>query len=198
MSNTTLSIEPGKVVFFHYTLTDPDGTVIDSSEGSEAMPYLHGSDNIVPGLERQMHGRKVGDRFRAVVLPEEGYGVPEGPGPQAVSRDIFPEDAELEEGMQFHAEDDDGETFPLWIVSIEGDTIVVDANHPLAGVTLHFEVEIVDIRDATEEEIAHGHPHGTHIDFHDDDDEWDFEDDDLDDLDDLDDDEDEDDEEKPA
>ena len=180
MSNTPLSIEPGKVVFFHYTLTDAAGNVIDSSEGSEAMPYLHGADNIVPGLERQMLGRKVGDRFTAVVPPEEGYGVPEGPGPQAVSRDVFPEDAELEEGMQFHAEDDDGETFPLWIVSIEGDTIIVDANHPLAGVTLHFAVEVVDIRDASEEEIAHGHPHGTHIDFHDDE-EWDFEDDDLDD-----------------
>lgn len=197
MSNNPLKIEAGKVVFFHYTLTDESGTVIDSSEGSEAMPYLHGSDNIVPGLERRMQGRAVGDRFKAIVPPEEGYGVQEGPGPQAVSRDIFPEDAELEEGMQFSAEDDDGETFPLWIVSIEGDTVVVDANHPLAGVTLHFDVEIVDIRDATEEEVAHGHPHGTHIDFHDDDEEWDFEDDDLDD-DELDDDDLDDDDEEPA
>lgn len=159
------SISNGKVVFFHYTLTDADGEVIDSSEGMEPMPYLHGADNIVPGLERQMLGRKVGDRFKAVVPAAEGYGEVEGPGPQAIPRDAFPEDAELEEGMQFHAQDEEGNEMPLWVVSIEDDTVLVDQNHPLAGVELHFQVEIVDMRDATEIEIAHGHPHGTHIDF---------------------------------
>ncbi len=162
---STTPITQGKVVFFHYTLTDADGEVIDSSEGMEPMPYLHGAENIVPGLERQMEGRTVGDRFTAVVPPEEGYGEPEGPGPQAIPRDAFPEDADLEEGMQFAAADEEGNEMPLWVVSIEDDVVIVDQNHPLAGVTLHFQVEIVDMRDATEVEIEHGHPHGTHVDF---------------------------------
>lgn len=162
---STTPITTGKVVFFHYTLTDADGEVIDSSEGMEPMPYLHGAENIVPGLERQMEGRLVGDRFTAVVPPEEGYGEVEGPGPQTIPRDAFPEDAELEEGMQFAAQDEEGNEMPLWVVSVEDDVVIVDQNHPLAGVTLHFQVEIVDMRDATEVEIAHGHPHGTHVDF---------------------------------
>ena len=184
------TVTAGKVVFFHYTLRDEHGEVLDTSEGSLPLPYLHGSGNIVPGLERQMAGRAVGDRFAAVVPPEEGYGVPEGPGPQAIPRDAFPDDAELEEGMQFMAEDDDGETIPLWVLSIEEDSIVVDRNHPLAGTTLHFQVEITEIRDATEDEIDHGHPHGTHVDFHEDDEEYDededYDDEDEDDLDDED------------
>ncbi len=167
MSTSSAMIEAGKVVFFHYTLTDETGEVIDSSEGAEPLPYLHGAGNIVPGLERQMVGKCVGDRFEAVVPPEEGYGLPEGPGPQAIPRDAFPEDAELEEGLQFMAEDEDGESIPLWIVSIEDDAVIVDQNHPLAGVTLHFSIHITELRDATEDEIAHGHPHGTHVDFHD-------------------------------
>lgn len=175
------NIESGKVVFFHYTLTDDSGEVIDSSEGSEPLPYLHGAGNIVPGLERQMAGKQVGDRFQAVVPPEEGYGTVEGPGPQAIPREAFPEDAELEEGMQFMAEAEDGEMIPLWVVSLDDETVIVDRNHPLAGATLHFDVHITEIRDATADEIAHGHPHGTHIDFHDgEDDEYD--DDDLDDT----------------
>lgn len=180
MSTSSATIEAGKVVFFHYTLTDESGEVIDSSEGAEPLPYLHGAGNIVVGLERQMEGRSVGDHFKAVVPPEEGYGVPEGPGPQAIPRDAFPEDADLEEGMQFMAEDEDGESMPLWIVSIEEDAVIVDQNHPLAGVTLHFDIQITELRDATEDEIAHGHPHGTHVDFHEDDD---YDDDDLEDED---------------
>lgn len=179
MSASEATIQPGKVVFFHYTLTDETGEIIDSSEGSEPLPYLHGAGNIVPGLERQMVGRQVGDRFRAVVPPEEGYGVPEGPGPQAIPREAFPEDAELEEGMQFMAEDEEGNAMPLWVVSLEeADVVIVDQNHPLAGVTLHFDVQITELRDATEDELAHGHPHGTHVDFHDGEDDWDDLDDD--------------------
>ncbi len=167
MSTISATIEAGKVVFFHYTLSDESGEIIDSSEGAEPLPYLHGAGNIVPGLERQMVGKQVGDRFKAVVPAEEGYGVPEGPGPQAIPRDAFPEDAELEEGMPFTAEDEDGNELPLWIVSVEDDAVIVDQNHPLAGVELHFDIHITDMRDATPEEIEHGHPHGTHIDFHD-------------------------------
>ena len=152
-------VTTGKVVLFHYTLRDEDGDEIDSSEGAEPLPYLHGAGNIVPGLERQMTGRKVGDSFQAVVPPEEGYGRREGQ-PQQVPRAAFPDDAEIEEGMQFMAQSEDGEMIPLWVAAIEEDFVFVDPNHPLAGVTLHFAVEIVGIRDATDEERGHGHPHG--------------------------------------
>lgn len=179
------SVATGKVVLFHYTLTDATGVVLDSSDGQEPMPYLHGAGNIVPGLERQMADRPAGDRFKAVVPPEEGYGLPQGPGPQAVPRDAFPEDIEIEEGMPFMAESDDGDVISLWVTRVEDDTIWVDKNHPLAGQTLHFDIEIVEIRDATEEEVAHGHPHGAHGDEgHDDFDDDDFEDDDFEDDDD--------------
>lgn len=152
-------IADDKVVSIHYTLRDDDGDVIDSSSGGEPLEYLHGAGNIVPGLERQLAGKRIGDKLTAVVKPEDGYGVPQGPGPQAVPRASFPEDVELEEGLQFFAGGPDGD-IPLWVVAVEDDVVLVDANHPLAGVTLHFEVEVVGLRDATADEKEHGHPHG--------------------------------------
>ena len=183
-------IAADKVVLFHYTLRDSDGDVLDSSDGADPLPYLHGAGNIVPGLERQMTGRVVGDSFTAVVSPEEGYGVRDGL-PQPVPRDAFPEDVELEEGMQFMAEGPDGDAMPLWIAAIEADMVFVDKNHPLAGETLHFAIEIVGIREATAAELEHGHPHGadgTDVHEHDDDDyddDEDYDDDDLDEDDDA-------------
>lgn len=154
------AIADDKVVSIHYTLRDDDGDEIDSSVGDEPLTYLHGASNIVPGLERQLAGKQVGDMVKAVVPPEEGYGVAEGPGPQRVPRDAFPKDAELEPGTQFFARGPNGDAMPLWVVEVTDEGVMVDANHPLAGVTLHFEVEIVEVRDATAEEKAHGHPHG--------------------------------------
>jgi FKBP-type peptidyl-prolyl cis-trans isomerase SlyD len=153
-------VAAGKVVSIKYTLRDDDGDVIDSTDDGEPLAYLQGADNIVPGLEKQLFGKRVGDKLTAVVAPAEGYGVPEGPGPQAVPRASFPESVELEEGLQFFARGPGGEQMPLWVVDVSDDTVMVDANHPLAGVTLHFEVEVVGIRDATADEQAHGHPHG--------------------------------------
>lgn len=155
-----INIQDGKVVAFHYTLTTPEGIVVDSSAGRDPLVYLQGAGNIVPGLERQLAGRTIGDRFDAVVDPEEGYGPRRFGPPQAVPRDAFPEGAEIEEGMQVGAQGPDGEMIPLWVARVEDDTIWLDRNHPLAGVTLHFAVEIVGIRDASENELAHGHPHG--------------------------------------
>ena len=153
-------ITDGLVVQFHYTLTDPDGNVIDSSDGSEPLSYLHGADNIVDGLESQLAGKVVGDTFEAVVPAAEGYGEKEGPGPQPIPRSNFPEDVDLMPGMHFIASDESGQEMMLWVMKVEDDQVFVDVNHPLAGVELHFAVEVVSIRDATKEEVEHGHPHG--------------------------------------
>jgi FKBP-type peptidyl-prolyl cis-trans isomerase SlyD len=154
------TVAAGKVISIHYTLKDEDGEVLDSSDGGQPLAFIHGAGNIVPGLERQLTGKQVGDKLAAVVPPEEGYGVPEGPGPQPVPRSAFPPDVELESGLQFLARGPRDESIPLWVVEVMDDTVLVDGNHPLAGVTLHFDVEVVGVRDATAEEKAHGHPHG--------------------------------------
>lgn len=153
------NVQDDAVVHFFYTLSDADGNVIDSNRSDEAMPYLHGAGNIVPGLEKQMTGHAVGDSFNAVVSAEEGYGVRDQEL-VAVPRDQFPPDADLQVGMQIMAEDTDGHVVPLWIAALEDGIVVVDPNHPLADVELHFAIEITEIRNATSEELAHGHPHG--------------------------------------
>ncbi len=153
-------IADGTVVTIHYTLASPDGDVIDSSDGVEPMDYLHGAENIVPGLEKQLTGKAVGDSIEAVVPPAEGYGDREGPEPQKVPLSEFPDDTELAEGLQIVAQAEDEEPFPLWVAEMGDDFVMLDHNHPLAGVTLHFSVKVEAIRAATEEEVAHGHPHG--------------------------------------
>lgn len=147
-----------KVAFIHYTLTDDEGEEIDSSRDGDPMPYLHGCHNIVPGLERELEGKSVGDRVRAVVAPEDGYGPSSGEAAQAVPREAF-EGMEPEPGMPLMLEDDDGDQFPMWVVEVSEEAVVLSPDHPLAGVTLHFEVEIVEIRDATAVELEHGHAH---------------------------------------
>ncbi len=149
----------GTVVTMHYTLKDPEGEVIDSSSGRDPVAYLHGAQNIVPGLERKLTGKRVGDTLSAEIPPEEAYGERQG-DPQPVERSAFPADSELAPGMRVVAQGKDGESFPLWIVDVSEDTVMVDPNHPLAGVTLHFDVEITGLREASEEEKSHGHPHG--------------------------------------
>jgi FKBP-type peptidyl-prolyl cis-trans isomerase SlyD len=151
-------ITAGKVAFFHYTLRDADGREIDSSRGGQPLPYLHGGGNIVPGLERQLEGRAVGERLQAVVPPEEGYGVRQA-RPMPVPRDQLPGDVEVRVGMQLMGQDEEGRQFPLWVAKVEPEVVWMDLDHPLAGVTLHFDVEIVSVRDGSAEEIAHGHPH---------------------------------------
>ena len=155
------AITDGLVVSIHYSLKDDEGDLIDSSEG-EPLSYLHGAGNIVPGLERQLTGKAVGDKVHAVVAPEDGYGERTGPEPQAVPRDQFPAGADIEEGMQIMARGPNGKSFPLWVVAVNKDSVTLDHNHPLAGVTLHFDVEVTEIRDATAQERQHGHPHGPH------------------------------------
>ena len=157
---TPTSVTAQTVVTMHYTLKSPDGDTLDSSDGDEPMSYLHGAGNIVPGLEKALTGKAVGDEVAVVVEPADGYGTRSGPEPQKVPLTAFPDDAELEQGMQIVARSPDGEMFPLWVVAVDEQHAVLDHNHPLADVTLHFDVRIVEIRAATAEELEHGHPHG--------------------------------------
>ena len=150
----------GKVVLFHYTLTDVEGHELDSSQGDEPMCYLHGAANIVPGLEEALEGKEVGDKLSVEVPPEKAYGERQETDPQPLPRDAFPADMTVEVGMQFFAEGPSGEPTPIWIERVEDDAVYIDVNHPLAGETLRFDVEIVRIRDANAEERDHGHPHG--------------------------------------
>lgn len=154
-----MTIAENKVVTLHYTLTDNEGTVIDKSDDGSFL-YLHGASNIIPGLENALTGKKSGEELKVTVEPEEGYGVRDDARLESVPREMFPEDTEIEAGMQFHAEGPEGQMITVTVSGVEGDTVTIDANHPLAGVQLNFDVKIVDIRDASAEELEHGHVHG--------------------------------------
>ena len=160
MSEETSVVSEGKVVFMHYTLTDDNGETIDSSRDGDPLFYLHGVGQIVPGLEKEMDGKEVGDAFQVEVAPADGYGEHDGSPLQEIDRDHFPPDVELQPGMVFAAEAQDGAQRPFWVAKVEDGKVFVDNNHPLSGKTLHFDVEVTKIRDATDEEIAHGHAHG--------------------------------------
>ena len=154
-----MQIADRTVASFHYTLTDASGRVIDSSAGGEPLSYLHGVGNIVPGLEKELTGRSVGDSIKVVVSPEEGYGMPNPMLVQIVPREAFQGVDTLEVGMAFQAQTPQG-PMSVAITGINGDEVTVDGNHPLAGQTLHFAVDITDVREASVEECLHGHVHG--------------------------------------
>lgn len=154
-----MQIAERTVASFHYTLTDDAGRVIDSSSGHGPLTYLHGAGNIVPGLEKAMLGRSAGDAFDVVVAPEEGYGEPNEMLVQVVPRAAFQGVDELAVGMEFQAQTPQG-PMSVAIAKIEGDEVTVDGNHPLAGRTLHFAIEVTDVREASLEEVMHGHVHG--------------------------------------
>jgi len=154
-----MKIDKDSVVTLAYTLTDNEENVIDKSDDG-SFCYLHGASNIIPGLENALTGKTAGDELAVTVQPEDGYGVRDDERMQDVPRDMFPADQEIEAGMQFNAQNPDGQEMLLTIAKIEGDTITVDGNHPLAGTVLNFDVKIMDIRAATSEEIEHGHVHG--------------------------------------
>lgn len=156
----TQTIADGKVVSLHYTLRTGGDEIVESSVGSEPMLYLHGAGNIVPGLEKALTGQAAGYKGKVSVSAAEGYGERVDAPPQAVPRSAFPAHVELEPGVSLLARGPDNQQVPIWVVAIEGDKVLVESQHPLAGVTLNFEVEILAVRDATQEEIAHGHPHG--------------------------------------
>jgi len=153
-------IKQGTVVSMTYLLTNAEGEEIDRADKDEPFSYLHGAGQIVPGLEKALSGALVGTRKKVVVSPEEGYGEIEEGLRTSASRKQFPADAELSVGMRFAADDGNGHPIVFTITELDGDEVSLDGNHPLAGETLHFDVEIVGIREATAEELEHGHAHG--------------------------------------
>ncbi|GAA0259485.1 FKBP-type peptidyl-prolyl cis-trans isomerase [Rhodanobacter caeni] len=154
-----MQIAQNAVAAFHYTLTDDEGQVIDSSKGREPLTYLHGGGQIVPGLEKQMEGRGAGDKFTADVSPEEGYGVHHAELLQEVPREAFQGVDDIQPGMQFQGRGPQGE-INVTVTKVEDGKVFIDGNHPLAGKTLHFDIEVTHVREATGEELAHGHVHG--------------------------------------
>lgn len=154
-----MTITTGKVVFFDYTLTDDDQEIIDSSKGAEPLGYVQGAGQIVPGLEKAMEGKKVGDSFKVAVEAAEGYGLHDETNVAVIPASQIEGVDELEVGTQLHTDTEYGEQTVV-VTKIEGDEVTIDANHPLAGLTLNFDVTIREVRDASPEEISHGHVHG--------------------------------------
>lgn len=154
-----MQIAHEKVVTIDYTLSDDDGNVIDTSHGGQPLAYLHGASNIIPGLEDALTGKQAGDELQVTVEPEDGYGEHDPDMCQVVPRNLFEGVDQLDIGMNFQTMTDAGPRL-VTITNIEGDDITVDGNHPLAGVTLNFHVIVRDVRDASAEELDHGHVHG--------------------------------------
>jgi FKBP-type peptidyl-prolyl cis-trans isomerase SlyD len=154
------TIAKDKAVSIHYTLTLDGGKIIDSSEGKDPLVYLHGHGNIVPGLERELLGKATGEELNVRVAPEDGYGVHNAGLIQKVPREAFQGVDTLEVGMMFQAPGESGHIQLIRVTEIEGETITVDGNHELAGKTLNFAVEISEVREASAEELSHGHVHG--------------------------------------
>lgn len=150
--------EANKVVSIDYTLKNDDGDVLDSSEGREPLAYLHGAGNIIPGLEQAISGKKAGDSLSTVVLPEEAYGPRDEAQVAQVPRAHLAGIENLSVGMQLQAETPQGPRI-VQVVEVADESVTIDANHPLAGMTLHFDVRVTDVRDATESELEHGHVH---------------------------------------
>lgn len=148
------------VIAIDYTLTNEAGEVLDSSEGSEPLVYLHGAGNIIAGLENALVGKAVGDELEVSIEPADAYGEYSAELITNIGREMFEGVEQLEVGMQFHASAPDGGMQIVTIRDIEGDQVTIDGNHPLAGQQLNFKVKVASVRAASEEEIAHGHVHG--------------------------------------
>ena len=152
-------ISSEKVVSIHYTLKDDKGTVLDSSSGGDPLSYLHGFGNIIPGLEDALEGKSIGAKFQVAVPPAKGYGERNEQMVQAIPKAQFQSPERLQKGVQFQLNGPQGPLI-LTVVDVKGDDVIVDANPPLAGQTLHFDVEVTEVREASEEELEHGHVHG--------------------------------------
>ncbi len=156
-----MQIEANSVVTLQYTLKDNEGNIIDKSDDGSFL-YLHGAMNIIPGLENALTGKVAGDALQVSVTPEEGYGVKDPERIQEVPKEMFEGSDEIAVGTQFHAQSPDGQAVVVTVVEVKDDVVVIDGNHALAGIDLNFDVKVMDVRAASEEEISHGHVHGEH------------------------------------
>lgn len=155
----SLLIGDKTVVAIHYTLTDNDGNTLDSSAGGDPLTYLHGAGNLIPGLEKELLGKAEGATLQAKIDPAEAYGEIEPGLIEVVPREAFQGVETIEPGMAFQAQGPDGHVRQIVVKEVNGEEITVDGNHPLAGVELNFDVEVVTVREASAEEISHGHAH---------------------------------------
>lgn len=154
-----MQIAENAVVSMHYTLTDEAGQQLDSSVGQEPLVFLSGAQNIIDGLDKALQGKAAGDKLEVSVAPEEGYGAVHEELIQKVPTENFQGVDEIQVGMQFMAQTPGGQQ-PVTVIAVEDDGVMLDGNHPLAGKTLKFDVEIIDVREALAEELEHGHVHG--------------------------------------
>jgi FKBP-type peptidyl-prolyl cis-trans isomerase SlyD len=160
MAKDQQTVADKKVVTIQFVATDPSGEVVDQAPADKPMRYLHGAQSIVPGLEKAFDGRSVGDEVSVTVPPEQGYGALVKERPVEVRRSELGFDGPVTRGMPLMMRGPDGQPIPLWIKKVQGRSVILTRNHPLAGVTLKFECEVLDVRDATAEELQHGHAHG--------------------------------------
>lgn len=153
-------IKDGMVVSLAYVLTNQDGEELDRADKDDPFDYLHGHQQVIPGLEDGIDGLAVGAKKKLVLKPEDAYGDIDDRLKLTLKKDGFPKDFPIEEGTQFNADLGEGRSSAFTITSVNGNDVMVDGNHPLAGQTLHFDIEVLAIRPATEEEMTHGHSHG--------------------------------------
>ena len=154
-----MSISQDQVVSIHYTLTDDEGAVIDSSAAGEPLAYLHGHGNLIPGLERELSGKRAGDKLQVKIAPADAYGEYDAALVQRVPRRALKGVSDVRVGLRLQAQTPDGPR-ALTVTQVNGDMVTLDGNHPLAGKHLNFAVEVAEVRAATAEELAHGHVHG--------------------------------------
>ncbi|MDB5051348.1 MAG: peptidylprolyl isomerase [Fibrobacteres bacterium] len=154
-----MQISKNKVVSIDYTLTDAKGEVLDSSTKEQPLHFIQGQGHLIPGLEKALEGKTTGENIKAQIPAKEAYGARDEALMQIIPKENFEDIADLKVGMELEAESEDGVRV-ITVVGIEGDRVIVDGNHPLAGMDLSFDVTIVGVRDATKDELGHGHVHG--------------------------------------
>jgi FKBP-type peptidyl-prolyl cis-trans isomerase SlyD len=155
----SMQIAKNTAVRIDYVLKDDDGKIIDQSSDGQ-FNFLSGAQNIIPGLENALQGKTAGDELEVTVAPAEAYGEVDPVRVQTVKREMFPEGVDIQVGAQFHGASPNGDSIAVTVASIDGDDVVIDGNHALAGQTLHFSVTVVEVREALKDEMSHGHIHG--------------------------------------
>jgi FKBP-type peptidyl-prolyl cis-trans isomerase SlyD len=158
----SMTVKDNLVVSIQYKITDDKGNLLDKTEDGESMSYIHGTDSLVPGLEKALKGKKIGDSLKVRVKSKDAFGEYISDLVEVVDRTDLADLEPIKEGMEFESEDEDGDLTVVEIKKIEDNKVTIDANHPFAGLNLNFEAEIMDIRKATKEELDHGHVHDGH------------------------------------